>query len=259
MFVKIREVCYIRRETNFSYTVGQVCLEYERMIHQGNRSDLTGNHLGITAEQVGRKFNVSGRTVSRYIRLGLLDKGILDFIAVNKLSIRTGVELSYLSCNIQNALVVETMEKDMYSFLKHNRNCQLWVIDYAGLAKSRPIAKFDKRYDGYEIIVELYTRAKEIAKTADIGVFIVNQFNDKGVEASEQGKPILPGYTQGGFIASRQADYDLAMTMTQAQKLANLCMLSTVKERAAVGFKNQPLSRDLAVSIFRQIKKQEGM
>lgn len=79
MFVKIREVCYIRRETNFSYTVGQVCLEYERMIHQGNRSDLTGNHLGITAEQVGRKFNVSGRTVSRYIRLGLLDKGILDF------------------------------------------------------------------------------------------------------------------------------------------------------------------------------------
>ena len=69
MFVKIREVCYIRRETNFSYTVGQVCLEYERMIHQGNRSDLTGNHLGITAEQVGRKFNVSGRTVSRYIRL----------------------------------------------------------------------------------------------------------------------------------------------------------------------------------------------
>lgn len=71
MFVKIREVCYIRRETNFSYTVGQVCLEYERMIHQGNRSDLTGNHLGITAEQVGRKFNVSGRTVSRYIRLML--------------------------------------------------------------------------------------------------------------------------------------------------------------------------------------------
>lgn len=160
---------------------------------------------------------------------------------------------------ITDDLVVETMEKDMYSFLKHNRNCQLWVIDYAGLAKSRPIAKFDKRYDGYEIIVELYRRAKEIAKTADIGVFIINQFNDKGVEASEQGKPILPGYTQGGFIASRQADYDLAMTMTQAQKLANLCMLSTVKERAAVGFKNQPLSRDLAVSIYRQIKKQEGM
>lgn len=160
---------------------------------------------------------------------------------------------------ITDDLVVETMEKDMYSFLKHNRNCQLWVIDYAGLAKSRPVAKFDKRYDGYEIIVELYRRAKEIAKTADIGVFIINQFNDKGVEASEQGKPILPGYTQGGFIASRQADYDLAMTMTQAQKLANLCMLSTVKERAAVGFKNQPLSRDLAVSIYRQIKKQEGM
>lgn len=77
MFVKIREVCYIRRETNFSYTVGQVCLEYERMIHQGNRSDLTGNHLGITAEQVGRKFNVSGRTVSRYIRL---DKNSKVFI-----------------------------------------------------------------------------------------------------------------------------------------------------------------------------------
>lgn len=43
---------------------------------------------------------------------------------------------------ITDALVVETMEKDMYSFLKHNRNCQLWVIDYAGLAKSRPITKY---------------------------------------------------------------------------------------------------------------------
>ncbi len=81
MFVKIREVCYIRRETNFSYTVGQVCLEYKRMTHQGNRSDLTGNHLGITAEQVGRKFNISGRTVSRYIRLrwqtGMVTKELL--------------------------------------------------------------------------------------------------------------------------------------------------------------------------------------
>lgn len=105
MFVKTKEVCYIRRKTDFSCIVRQVCLEYERMTHQGNRSDLTGNHLEITAEQVGRKFNISGRTVSRYIRLGLLDKGILDFIAVNRLSIRTGVELSYLSYNVQNVIV----------------------------------------------------------------------------------------------------------------------------------------------------------
>lgn len=155
-------------------------------------------------------------------------------------------------------LIVETMEKEMYSFLRHNRNCQLWVIDYAGIAKSVPIDRYSKRYDGYEIIVQVYTLAKSIARTADIGVFIVNQFNDKGVDAAAQGKVIEPGYTQGGHIASRHSDYDLAMTATAEQKLANMCMLSTVKERSATGFKFQPLSRDLSVSMFRQIKKQEA-
>ena len=79
MFVKNKEVCYIRRKTDFSCIVRQVCLEYERMAHQGNRSDLTGNHLEITAEQVGRKFNISGRTVSRYIRLYLYFKACCKY------------------------------------------------------------------------------------------------------------------------------------------------------------------------------------
>lgn len=152
-------------------------------------------------------------------------------------------------------LVVETLEKSMYSYLRHNRGTKLWIIDYAGLAKSKPVGKYDKRYDDYEIIVEVYKSAKTIAKVADIGVFILNQFNEKGNEAAYAGKRILPGHVQGGQIVSRHADYDIAMTMTEEQELASMRMLSTVKKRGAKGFRNIPVSVDPAVSLFRQNKQ----
>ena len=126
---------------------------------------------------------------------------------------------------------------------------------YAGLAKSEPQKKFAKRLEEFEVIGELYKNAKEIAKVADIGVFIINQFNEKGVQASYMGKRILAGHVQGGQIIQRHADYDLALCMTEEQELARMRSLSTVKKRAAVGFQNKLLSVDLSVSMFRQVKQ----
>lgn len=152
-------------------------------------------------------------------------------------------------------IYVERLETKMYPLLRRNPNIAYWIIDYAGLVASRPEDKYAHILRGYEIIQELYKRVKDIIKAADIGALIVNQFNGDGIEASKAGKQITPGHVEGGQIISRHADYEIAMTATEEQILASMAMLSTVKVRAAKGFKNVLLSLDLAVSIFRQIKQ----
>ena len=153
-------------------------------------------------------------------------------------------------------LVVEKMEREAYTFLRHNRNTQLWIIDYAGLIKSKPVGKYVKHLEQHEIIDEAYRITKSVAKVADIGVLMLNQFNEKGIAAAQAGKRIVSGYVQGGQAIARHADYDIAMCMTEEQELANMRTLSTVKKRAAKGFQNVPFNTDLSVSIFRQIQQQ---
>ena len=152
-------------------------------------------------------------------------------------------------------LIVEKMEKDAYTYLKHNPKTQLWIIDYAGLMKSKPEERFARRLDEYEIITEGYKTAKDVAKFADIGVLILNQFNEKGIQAAYAGKKIMPGHVQAGQIVQRHSDYDLAMCMTEEQEIANMRTLSNVKRRSARGFQNVPFSTDLSVSIFRQLRQ----
>lgn len=154
-------------------------------------------------------------------------------------------------------LYVEQLESTMYPILRNNPNIQYWIIDYAGLAASSPVDMYAHRLSGYEIIQELYKTVKDILKTADIGGLIINQFNEKGIDAALMGKQIVPGYVQGGQIVERHADYEFAMTATEEQILANTLMMSTVKVRAAKGFRNVPFNRDLSVSIFRQLKQQQ--
>ncbi len=151
-------------------------------------------------------------------------------------------------------LIIESLEKDMYTYLKHNKNTQLWVIDYVGLLKSKPTEVYAKHLQKYEIITEAFEKIKDIAKTADIGVLALNQYTDEGNKAVLAGKPVLPGYMQGGQVVQRHSDYDIAMGMTEEQKIANMRTLSTVKVRAAKGFSMIPYIVDLSVSIFRQMK-----
>lgn len=151
-------------------------------------------------------------------------------------------------------LIVERMDKDTLSVLKRNKNMRLWVIDYAGIAKSKPTEQYAHHKDGYEIIQDLYKNAKEIAKTANIGVLILNQFNKEGVAASLSGKRIMAGHVEGGQIIERHADYDIAMCFTEEQEQANIRTLSTVKKRSSKGFWFVPFIVDLSVSNFRQQK-----
>ena len=154
-----------------------------------------------------------------------------------------------------DALIVENMEETYYPLLRRNPNIQYWIIDYAGLARSKPVGKYQQALQGYNIIQELYKTVKEIIKTADIGCLIINQLNNEGVAAAKAGKQITAGHVQGGMIVEQHSDYEIAMTATEEQQLAGMMMMSTVKVRAARGFKNVPYRTDLSISVYQQMKQ----
>lgn len=155
-------------------------------------------------------------------------------------------------------LDVETLKKKRMRYFKARPNARMWVIDYLGLLTSSPKDKYARHKVKYEIITDGIEKIKKIANLADIGALCLCQFSDEGVKASMAGKTITAGMVEGGHIIQRHSDYDIAMTMTEEQELARMRMLSTVKKRAATGFRNTPMRTDLAVSLFTQVSNVKG-
>lgn len=151
------------------------------------------------------------------------------------------------------SLDVEAMYKKRIQFFRMNRDVRAWVVDYLGILCSKPTQKYAKQLMKYEIIGKGMVIVKEIADEADIGALCLCQYNDEGIKACMAGKPIQFGMVEGGHIIQRHSDYDIAMTMTEEQKLAKMRMLSTIKLRGSEGFSNVPFRTDLAVSVFKQM------
>lgn len=154
-----------------------------------------------------------------------------------------------------NDLNVETMEKKRLRFFRLNSRAKLWIIDYLGLLTSKPQSKYAPHKQKYEIIGDGIKCVKEIAKKANIAALCICQYNDEGIKANDMGKQMHPGCVEGGHIIQRHSDYDIAMTMTEEQRIARRRMLSTIKVRGAEGFTNVPVQTDCSVSIFKQISK----
>lgn len=152
---------------------------------------------------------------------------------------------------IKEGCVVERMEDECNAILQTN-NVGLLVIDYMGLCESDPEDKRYVRKQQYEIITDAYIATRHIVRAFNIAAICLNQYNDSGIEAAYAGKQIRSGHVQGGHIVQRHTDYDLSMTFTEEQELANIRMLSTTKKRGAKGFKNVMLQVDLAISLFNQ-------
>lgn len=107
--------------------LASIIYEYHSSLKsQGRRTDLLNEVRGIlnsleestltfspvvqklnSAEESGRKFKMSARNVSRYVRLYHLNNGIKNMVDEGLVSIRAGVELSYLSDENQNNLLLE--------------------------------------------------------------------------------------------------------------------------------------------------------
>ena len=153
---------------------------------------------------------------------------------------------------VEDECVVETLYNELLDYKKLYPKLGLVVIDYMGLCKSRPESKWDKRLDAYEIITQGYEAVRDFLKSTDVAAVCINQYNEKGIDAAFAGKPIRSGHVQGGHIVQRHTDYDISITYTEEQKLANVRIFQTSKTRGTPGFSNVLVSVDLAVSIFRQ-------
>ena len=147
--------------------------------------------------------------------------------------------------------IVEQMKNKVESFIKSDPTIKLLTIDYMGLIESKPEDK-RSRLVGYEIITEGYIVSRKLVKKYDMAAVCINQYNDEGINAAYAGKTIRPGHVQGGHIANRHTDYDLSMTYTEEQKLANLRTLANTTPRGSGGFKPVQLKTDLSISMFRQ-------
>lgn len=149
-------------------------------------------------------------------------------------------------------LVVEKYRDEALAIIKQSGNLGLICIDYMGLCKSEPTSRYEMKKDRAEIITDAYITTKDILKVADVAALCINQYSAEGIKAALAGKPIQPDHIQGGQIVQRHTDYDINLTFTEEQKLAGVCMAATGKTRGTAGFSNVLLSKDLAVSIFRQ-------
>lgn len=153
---------------------------------------------------------------------------------------------------IREEAIVEKLEDEIEAVISTSGNLGYVIIDYMGLLQSEPATKYDKRKELFEVITDGYIATRHILKKYDVGALCINQFNDKGIDAAYAGKQIRSGHVQGGHIVQRHTDYDLSMTYTEEQQLANVRMLATSKTRGTKGFQRVMLSTDLSVSIFRQ-------
>lgn len=152
----------------------------------------------------------------------------------------------------RDELVVEKYQDEIIGITKASGNLGIVMIDYMGLAKSVPTTKWDRRLEEFERIGEAYKITKECAKKLDFAALCINQYNDKGIEAAYAGKRMRSGYVQGGHIVTRHTDYDMHLTYTEEQELANVRSFEAPAVRGGAGFKGVLLSADLSVSIFRQ-------
>lgn len=95
-------------------------LLYERnniMKCQGKRNDLDNScdpleHKLKTREKIGKEYSLSSSNVRRYIRLCNLNNNLLNLVDVNKISLRAGVELSYLKKEEQAQLYQYIKDSD---------------------------------------------------------------------------------------------------------------------------------------------------
>ena len=89
-------------------------LRLESMKRQGQRTDLTSGQIVRKLEctdQIGKDESESGRQIRRYIRLTYLIPALLDMVDNGKPGFAAAVDLSFLGCDEQTALL-EVMERE---------------------------------------------------------------------------------------------------------------------------------------------------
>ena len=156
--------------------------------------------------------------------------------------------------SVELEAVAETLYDDVKNKAALAEHLGLIVVDYMGLISSVPQSKYDRCLDKTQRISISYEALRRLSRDLRVPIVAINQFNDAGIDAAYAGRPIKPGMVQGGHEPGRYTDYDLNLTFTEEQKLANTRLLSSAsKTRGSKGFGDQLLAVDLSISVFRQI------
>ena len=234
---------------HFAYPVmlaGKDVLFYELELSVGQTKNILLSHH--ISKRYGGRIKIPDTLLNKFDELSDEQKHVYEAAKEDLFNERNG------SICIETDLVAETCYEDITFKIKQAKNIGLIVIDYAGLVRSEPQTRVDRRLDKTSCIDTVYETVRRITKEFHIPAVMINQFNDAGIEAATAGKMIKPGQVQGGHNPGRYTDYDLNLTYTQEQKLAGLRTLSTaVKTRGSAGFPDQVLQVDLSISMFRQL------
>jgi len=125
-----------------------------------------------------------------------------------------------------------------------------------GLIMQRSV-KYQKDLLEYEVIGNSYRIIKNYVKRTRKCAIVVGQFNDKGIQAGEADKPIIPNMVQGGIAAYRHSDQNLALSFTKVMKAQQKLRISQPKIRGTAGFNTAVIDTRLAFCYFYQIKQQQ--
>lgn len=235
---------------HFAYPVlcvGKDVLYYELELSKGQmENEFLAHHI---AKKYAGRVKISATNLNKLDELSEEQRHIREAAYVDLFE-----SDNYGQLSIQRELIAETMDADIRSKLRQSKNPGLIVIDYVGYITSMPQTKFDRRLEKPTIIEMAYEVIRKITHDFHVPAVMINQFNDAGIDAAMAGRFIKPGMVQGGHSPGRYTDYDLNLTYTPEQKLANERTLSTAtKTRGSKGFPDQKLNVDLSISAFRQI------
>ena len=129
-------------------------MKYEAMKHQGSRAG------GLTLDELGEAAGESAKTVQRYIWISRLSEPLLDMVDAGKIGIMQAVDLSFLSEDAQQWVLVAI--QDINAVITKQQSAMLKESDKKGeltfpmvrmlLEKEKPV---ERKLDEYEIDVEL--------------------------------------------------------------------------------------------------------
>lgn len=172
-----------------------IARRYSEMFSQGKRNDIIneikalngeadcGKTSGSSREKVGNEYGLSRNTIARLVRISKLSDGILFWLDKGQLSIRAGVELSYLTAHEQNILCNLNTTDDSGNMLMKISEAQ--ARDLRVL--SADCQRADRELKRNEMLKVLVVEKKKPDKKVSINPTVYKKyFSDKKIEEVQE-------------------------------------------------------------------------
>lgn len=151
-----------------------IARRYSEMFSQGKRNDiineirvLNGEETssGNSREKVADEYGLSRNTIARLVRISKLSDGILGWIDKGQLSVRAGVELSYLSADEQSELFeINSADDNMLMKISEAQARDLRILSADGVL------------DGDEMLKVLSAKKKKPDKKVSIAPTLYKKY-----------------------------------------------------------------------------------